>query len=398
MDLTAPPRSLRFSTPELEAAYWRDAEGARAPVRLLGALAAASMLLFGAIDVYVGSPALPAVLAWRALGIAAPVLLLLVAGRTLRRRELLWVALTLAAMGVSGAGVLRVSDETMRALHHPGVLVLLALGYTGLRLPFRLATAAGLVVSAADLWAARPGEARPAALALEVLFLLVINVVGMVTAHSRERLLRDRFLAHAELVNEHAALLELSERLETLSSRDALTGLFNRRELDKRLTTALVEGARHRTPVTLALVDLDRFKEVNDVLGHAAGDEVLRRVARLILTGVRTDDLVFRYGGDELCVLMPRTRLADGAVVLERVLARLADATALDHVPVGFSAGCAESRPGDGGGELLQRADGRLYAAKRAGRGRVVAADAMAAPPPSPARAAAQPREWPVAV
>jgi diguanylate cyclase (GGDEF)-like protein len=251
--------------------------------------------------------------------------------------------------------------------------VLVALAYT-VRLPFRQSLLAGLTISVADVaalaFAAGPAQERW----VGVCYLLGINAAGWVSAHRAEAMLRQQFLDHVVLQGEHRELIGLSRRLERLSMRDELTGLGNRRELSERLGGELAAAARSGVPLTLALIDLDRFKEVNDGLGHAAGDELLRQVAQQLGQLVRQSDAIFRLGGDEFCVVMPATTGLGGRQMIERTLAKLQEAVAPPlggTVEVGFSAGCAASRPADTIADLLERADAELYRAKRAGRGKV---------------------------
>jgi diguanylate cyclase (GGDEF)-like protein len=386
MRATIPTGRLQFADPRLERLFWRDYERHPGPLRSLALLGIATMLLFAAVDLQLAHRMLPAVLAWRTLTVLGPALLLLaLLVRPRRRGQTAWVAGAVILMGAGGAGVIAHVDAEHADIHQAGVLILLVLAYTGLRLPFRMALSVGLVIGAADVLALRTLVLSHTHLALSALYLLAVNVVGMLTAYGRERLLRERFVDHLTLWREHSQLERLTRRLERLSLRDDLTGLSNRRELDAQLSAALATSERTGQLLTLAVLDLDRFKEVNDRFGHAAGDQLLRRVAQVMEQEVRRGDVVFRYGGDEFCVLMPDTRIDEGAAVMERLRSRLVDATARDPVTVGFSAGCAQSRPGDDSEALLRRADARLYVAKEAGRGRVCADSPTQLPVPRPA-------------
>jgi diguanylate cyclase (GGDEF)-like protein len=174
-------------------------------------------------------------------------------------------------------------------------------------------------------------------------------------------------------------LARFRERVE----RDPLTGLADRAALDDRLALETRRFHRFRRPVALLLLDLDHFKHVNDTHGHTAGDEVLRRLADLLWTNTREPDMVARYGGEEMVVVLPDAMLRQAADVAERIRAAI-EGTVFEHegtplrvtVSVGVSAcpECAED-PRD----LVSSADAALYDAKRAGRNRVVAA------PPAPA-------------
>lgn len=161
---------------------------------------------------------------------------------------------------------------------------------------------------------------------------------------------------------------------------DPVTGLFNRRHLDEALETAAAAARRRGMPLTVLMLDIDAFKPVNDRFGHACGDRALRAIGAWLSANVRSIDLVARYGGDEIVVVMPETNLATARHVAER-LRRLIGANPVPGLPLGetgrltVSIGVAalDARDVDGAA-LLARADAALYAAKRAGRNRVESA------------------------
>ena len=164
----------------------------------------------------------------------------------------------------------------------------------------------------------------------------------------------------------------------SLALTDSLTGLHNRRYLDSHLQGVMERMADTGRPVTLLMIDIDRFKAVNDTHGHAAGDQVLKAVAERILRNVRGFDLAVRYGGEEFVVVMPDTGLDVAVPVAERLRARMAEdpvpvAAAVDELTVTLSIGVAQTRGGaEDPAELMGRADRALYEAKNAGRNRVV--------------------------
>ena len=165
--------------------------------------------------------------------------------------------------------------------------------------------------------------------------------------------------------------------LERDSRTDALTGLFNRRYGEQRLEQELEKFARYGRSFTVALVDIDHFKRINDTLGHPAGDEVLRRVAAELRRASRASDLVIRWGGEEFLFAFPETGLAQAGAIVERFRAQLAAhpveaAAGAGPVPVTISGGLAEVADGDTLEQLVTRADQGLYAAKSGGRNRLL--------------------------
>lgn len=178
------------------------------------------------------------------------------------------------------------------------------------------------------------------------------------------------FTDHRQLEREMA---EKNRLLEELSTKDPLTGLFNRRHADEILRTEIKRAERYQEAVSVALFDLDRFKRVNDEHGHACGDEVLVETARMAVAHLRQTDTVARYGGEEFLVVFANTPGPAATDSMERFRATVAAYVhACTGVAVTVSAGVASWRPGDSLEGLLKRADERLYAAKEAGRDRVV--------------------------
>jgi len=171
----------------------------------------------------------------------------------------------------------------------------------------------------------------------------------------------------------------LYEQAERLATTDGLTGLLNRRTFNAALEQRLREAHRYNRPLSLLLLDVDHFKKVNDTYGHPAGDAVLRGIARLAQKQARETDLVARYGGEEMALILPETDAHGARVIAERLRKAVEGAThATDQgaVQVTLSVGVAVW---PGGGEspedLLAAADKALYRAKQAGRNRVEAAN-----------------------
>ena len=173
-----------------------------------------------------------------------------------------------------------------------------------------------------------------------------------------------------------------NERLATLAATDGLTGLLNKRSLEEALARDLARADRGQTCLGLVMLDVDFFKKVNDTHGHQIGDEVLKAVAQIVATSLRTGDVAARYGGEEFVTVLPGSDREGATIVAERIRKKLEQAeiqTSSGKLRVTASFGVAAvSGPSCRGAakELVAKADAALYDAKRAGRNRVVTSGA----------------------
>ena len=165
-----------------------------------------------------------------------------------------------------------------------------------------------------------------------------------------------------------------NEQLDRLASTDPLTNLANRRTLMAKIETIAQCAQKRGEQFVFALLDVDHFKRINDQHGHGAGDEILVAIAAAIRSGVRAQDCVARYGGEEIAILFPRTAKSEALGIVERVRSMIASSPMMaEGQPIGvtLSAGVAAWRPGRDIADMIRRADEALYRAKRGGRNRV---------------------------
>jgi diguanylate cyclase (GGDEF)-like protein len=202
----------------------------------------------------------------------------------------------------------------------------------------------------------------------------VIGVLQLINARSEvgEVVPFDAELENlVEALAAQAAVAIRNARLEELSFRDALTGVYNRRYFALRIDEEAKRHARYGEPVSLVLLDIDRFKAINDQLGHRAGDDALRETAQLIVANSRSFSIVTRYGGDEFAVLLVNTPKA-GAVKYAQRIRGVIERHGYGHGPLTVSVGIA-TLPDDVllAEDLVPAADRALYVAKRLGRNAV---------------------------
>lgn len=188
-----------------------------------------------------------------------------------------------------------------------------------------------------------------------------------------------------EVFSDDSAVAGMQAQMHDLTQQaltDTLTGLGNRRYLDRQLDARMNEWQRYQSSFGLFIVDIDLFKQVNDNYGHDVGDQVLAMVARTLAFGLRGSEIVARYGGEEFVVLVPHAT-PDG---LTQVATRLRMLVEASHLPVGrqsvsvtISVGATLVTPSDNADTILRRADNALYAAKDQGRNRVYVSDLQVA-------------------
>jgi diguanylate cyclase (GGDEF)-like protein len=193
-------------------------------------------------------------------------------------------------------------------------------------------------------------------------------VIRAESVHGRERAVQ--WHLDLRLMEKNVRQLEgMSRHLERLSLEDSLTGLANRRCLEQTLESVLAARSTHGAPMSLAFIDVDKFKHVNDLYSHHIGDLVLKAIAGILLQATRENDLAARLAGDEFAILFQRADAIEAARVCRRIAAAVADHAWVDIAPglsVTVSIGTATARDGDSSATLLHRGDSEMYAVKRA--------------------------------
>ena len=219
----------------------------------------------------------------------------------------------------------------------------------------------------------KPRELTPAqydglrALGRQVVALLELRRLNL----DMQRMVAEREMLHTSLVSYQRELEGKNEALAIQASHDHLTGLLNRGGLDRLKADARAGRVRFNGPYSVAVLDIDHFKRINDGFGHATGDSVLRVVAEEIRRGIRSGDVAARYGGEEFLVFLPESQLESAVMVVERIRSAVSARADLP-APVTLSVGVAAGVVGNDVVEtVFQRADQALYRAKHNGRNRV---------------------------
>jgi diguanylate cyclase (GGDEF)-like protein len=339
---------------------------------LFGAVVGLPVVLLTAVEdwsasllVRLGHPVLAVVLLALGIGLARRTVSVGAAERLLVMvLPVLWFS-RLAEVLYGGDGVAAARD-TITVSVAPGltiVVILIFLAFdarVALRLAMGVCGLFGLMV-APVAWAASDGPAAGDGLALVrmVVFATLVGLLVYVLADLKQE------------VSDHR---DRMADLDVLAGTDPVTGIANRRRAVEVLETQRRLAERYRRPLAVALLDLDRFKAVNDAHGHAFGDRALRRVVEELQSDLRTVDMLARWGGDELLVIAPETPPED----LERSADRWRRLVADLGIPAGegrtltVSVGVTARRPGDDVDTMVLRADHAMYAAKGEGRDRTV--------------------------
>ena len=363
-------------TAELEASYAAEQRELLArSTRVVALVGAVAVTGFGVSDLLSGSA--PAALLVVRFGLLVPALLATVVLGYLagfRSRFEGFAAAVFGGVAACDATYVLLDDPRKAALYQTGFVMILLAGYSGTRIRFRFLGAAGLAASLLDAAFLFAADLSVAERNTHLIYVATANAIGLLVARHQELLSRQRHADRAALQATGDELRAVNELLRDMATRDSLTGLLNRRALEQRLPEALALCRRHGGGA-LAMLDLDGFKQVNDSLGHAAGDELLQLVAQTLAGCLRAGDSVFRVGGDEFCILFPRAGEGAARVAVERALQRIRAEVAALSLDVTFSAGLTPLRPEDEVlDDVLARADHLMYRAKAAGKAQVVAA------------------------
>jgi two-component system, cell cycle response regulator len=184
---------------------------------------------------------------------------------------------------------------------------------------------------------------------------------------------------YEELAARIFSLLRRNMIFSELAFRDPLTGMFNRRYFDNQMQLELKRIERFPTPISLAFIDIDRFKHINDTYGHSIGDLVLQAMSYILQESVRSTDLVARFGGEEFVIIFPNTTGQQAAAIVEAILNKIRHSPVTEHEGqafyITFSAGIAQWQPGTDVQKWIQNADETMYKAKEQGRNRCLVYD-----------------------
>jgi len=173
-----------------------------------------------------------------------------------------------------------------------------------------------------------------------------------------------------EILTSHLTNASLYHHARITSLTDALTGVGSRRLLEDKLEAECTRAKRYKRPFSAAIIDLDNFKTINDVFGHATGDDALKKLAECMENQKRIHDILARYGGDEFVILMPETEAKDALTFMERIRANVQQLKVQENISMTMSCGIAQTMNdfSDSSSDVLRRADLALYEAKSAGR------------------------------
>ncbi len=185
-------------------------------------------------------------------------------------------------------------------------------------------------------------------------------------SHSKRELTSYKAKLTKEILSSHLTNASLYHQARLTSQTDALTGVGSRRLLENKLEAECARAQRYKRPFSIAIIDLDNFKTINDILGHATGDDALKALAECMKNQKRVPDILARYGGDEFVILMPETTAEDAASFLERIRSNVEQIKVAENVSMTISCGIAQNLPDkdNSPSDVIRRADLALYEAK----------------------------------
>jgi two-component system cell cycle response regulator len=201
---------------------------------------------------------------------------------------------------------------------------------------------------------------------------------------NEEQIAREALLSNGDRIKVGPSILKFlsgadaeakyHEEIYRMTIVDGLTQIHNKRYLFEALEKELIRARRYERDLSVLMFDIDFFKRINDQYGHLAGDHVLRELARIVQDRIRRDEVFARYGGEEFVIVLPETSLAGAVALAENLRGRVgthAFAFQGEQIPATISIGCALLQDDKAATDLIQRADEKLYQAKRSGRNRV---------------------------
>lgn len=171
-----------------------------------------------------------------------------------------------------------------------------------------------------------------------------------------------------ELRRKNRELKVANNRIEELTRKDPLTGLFNRRYLSEHLSRALNLAARKDLDLSLIMIDIDYFKNINDKFGHDIGDKVLKKLAEIYTDAIRNEDFLARFGGEEFIIVLESTKIEEAVTIAEKLRVKLEKAEIIVNKTVTASFGITQFKTNDTQESIIKRADIALYQAKQKGR------------------------------
>lgn len=333
----------------------------------IGAIAFPSWILFD----YLVEPANAADFVWLRVGFAVPIALLWL-GLMFSPRGRSHPELFVLGMIVSvnlGIGLMIASVESHYAAYALGMsLTLYAGAFLLIWSPRYMATVIALNLGSLAVILLLADPIGSAAIATVAFYLGTASLLAIVGQHHRQAVAWREFEARANLENEQERSRALLRELDRQSREDALTGLANRRAWDEALQRQCARSSRDQGSFAVVLCDIDHLKAVNDQLGHAVGDRVIKAFGNVLAAGARQGDEVARLGGDEFAVLLPGSDLLGATELADRlrsaVLADVGAASAIGGVTVSLGVADWEGSGDDSAETIMLRADRRLYRAK----------------------------------
>ena len=327
-------------------------------VRPIAFLTALLYLIYAYIEYRVG----PGEVHTQALlvrGLVLPLALVTIGLMTYRERlhRYMWCLLMVAPVGATAGNLYLSTQHGHFALYAPELYLILVWVFTVSGLMLRHATMTAMASAALILTHTGVVLLEPRVVSLHLFWMLSAFSFGIVTAVMLEKSSREMFLQQRQL-----------ERSATV---DSLTGLWNRYKIEGVLEREVARAARYGNSLSTILLDIDRFKSVNDTYGHAAGDLLLREFAQVLRDSVREVDEAGRLGGEEFLVVLPETDASSARTLAEALRQRIAGTPFSTAGQCTASLGVAQYQPGESPLALITRADQALYRAKAAGRNRV---------------------------